>query len=407
MTPAMTGPDAPTHPIFADYTAADPRAALHAMTADAVSVEPRTGALIVTSYALVRDLLMHPALTNMPQHDPLVRAGLSDRQIALHRPVIEFFRAWGGHHAEVRRRLLPAFGRQQLQPVLPSLREVCAGLLRDLRERREPDDWIERFCRPYCLAVLASVFGSTLAQMDALAASTDGLMAYVAKPASHLDDDLAHQARASMARARDAVRETVLDTPRTLLAKALRSIADDPRLGEAVAVAVAVQIITGTMDPLAATLTEALLRRHTAPGTDRTADEPGYARNAEEYTEETLRLSCPFRFAVRYATAELDIAGHRVHTGQRVLLVLGSANLDEDFFPEPLAFRPGDRDNRHLAFGRGAHMCIGSQLARAAVTILTEALDGGDFRVEADPATLRRAGHLGADQITGLRVHVR
>jgi cytochrome P450 len=254
--------------------------------------------------------------------------------------------------------------------------------------------------------VLASVFGSTLAQMDALAASTDGLMAYVAKPGSHLDDDLAHQARASMARARDAVRETVLDAPRTLLAKARRSIADDPRFGEAVAVAVAVQIITGTMDPLAATLTEALLR-HTAPGTDRTAGEPGHARNAEGYTEETLRLSCPFRLAVRYATAALDVAGHRVRTGQRVLLVLGSANLDEDFFPEPLAFRPGDRDNRHLAFGRGAHMCIGSQLARAAVAILTEALDEGYFRVEADHATLRRAGHLGADQITGLRVHVR
>jgi cytochrome P450 len=399
VTTDRNGQGTAVHPIFADYSSSDPRTALRAMAAERITREPKTGALIVSAYDLAHELLLHPALTNMPTDDPLTKAGLSPRQIDLHRPVVMFFRAWGGHHGEVRRRLLPAFSRQAIHPVLPQLEDACAALLRDIREDAEPENWIDRFCRPYCLAVLAAVFGATVAQMDLLAASTDGLMAYLAKPGSHLDDTLAVHARASMDQARAAVRELVLERPVTGLAKALRSMADDPGLGESVAVAVAVQIITGTMDPLAATLSETILR-FAEPGSGRPSTTDGYA-------EETLRLSCPFRFAVRYATQELDIQGHVVHPGQRVLLVIGAANLDENFFPEALAFQPGYRENRHLAFGRGAHMCIGATLARAAVNILLTTLTAACYAVEADPATLRRTGHLGADQITRLEVLIR
>ncbi|WP_045743589.1 cytochrome P450 [Actinoplanes rectilineatus] len=378
------------HPIFADYRDSDPRAALREMTARPVSVEPRTGALIVTAHPLVQRLLLDPGLTNMPQRDPL--DGLPPERIALHRPVTDFFRAWGGHHAEVRRRLLPIFGRHHLNPLLPRLRETAGELLRGLRATAEPADWVRDFCRPYCLAVLGAVFGASDHDMDVLARSTDGLMAYVAKSGSARDDDLAVRARASIEQAGAAVRAIVLDAPASELAVALRSIADDPALGRPVAVAVAVQIITGTMDPLTTALTETLLHR---------AD-PGAG-----FTDEVLRLSCPFRFAVRYATRDMEVEGHRVRAGQRVLLVLGAANLDEDVFPEPLEFRPDGRENRHLAFGRGAHMCIGSGLARAAIGVAADALATADVTVEADPATLRRAGHLGADQILGLTVRAR
>ncbi|TQF08010.1 cytochrome P450 [Kitasatospora acidiphila] len=383
------------HAIFADYSTSDPRAALHAMTAQPVSREPSTGALLVTSYQLVQELLLHPALTNMAQRDPLADADLTAQQVELHRPVLRFFQAWGHHHTMVRDRLRPAFSRSACAPILHQLALDCAELLEQLSTESVPVDWIDRFCRPYALRLLAALFGATSAQLDTLAGATEGLMAYLAKPRAHLDDEVGGRARESLTMAQAAVRDTVLAEPTAPLALALREIADDTGLGEQTAVAVAVQIITGTLDPLAAALAEAAQRYQSSAA----------ARPYRAAADEALRLSCPFRFAVRYATEEFRIAGHTVLPGQRVLLVLGSANLDEEVFPDPLAFLPG-REARPLSFGWGVHHCVGATLARGALDILARTLDEGGRTLEVVPGSLRRVGHLGADQITALMVRV-
>jgi cytochrome P450 len=49
---------------------------------------------------------------------------------------------------------------------------------------------------------------------------------------------------------------------------------------------------------------------------------------------------------------------------------LGSANRDEDIFPEPFRFDVSRTPNRHLAFGFGPHHCVGAALARMALNAL-------------------------------------
>lgn len=94
----------------------------------------------------------------------------------------------------------------------------------------------------------------------------------------------------------------------------------------------------------------------------RLGEEPELAGNA---AEESLRWTSPVRHFLRYATEDTDVAGVAIPKGGSVLLSYPSANRDEDVFADPMIFdvrRPNA--DRHLAFGGGAHFCLGAQFAR-------------------------------------------
>jgi cytochrome P450 len=80
--------------------------------------------------------------------------------------------------------------------------------------------------------------------------------------------------------------------------------------------------------------------------------------------EELLRWETPVMAVARVATREIELAGCPVHAGDQVLALIGAANLDDNDLPDARRLR-WDRDvNRHLAFGSGIHLCLGSHLAR-------------------------------------------
>ncbi|OBI52696.1 cytochrome [Mycobacterium sp. E796] len=80
--------------------------------------------------------------------------------------------------------------------------------------------------------------------------------------------------------------------------------------------------------------------------------------------EEQLRVTTPIQNLYRYTRADYRIADVTIPTGSRVLLSFGAANRDPTAFEDPDEYR-ADRDPRtHVAFGYGAHMCLGAPLAR-------------------------------------------
>jgi cytochrome P450 len=70
----------------------------------------------------------------------------------------------------------------------------------------------------------------------------------------------------------------------------------------------------------------------------------------------------------------MEVAGVQMRTGERVILLLTSANRDEREFDEPDEFRWNREMRRHLAFGQGLHFCIGSHLARLEGKVLIDEL---------------------------------
>jgi cytochrome P450 len=111
--------------------------------------------------------------------------------------------------------------------------------------------------------------------------------------------------------------------------------------------------------------------------------------------EEFLRVGAPQFALARTAKRDVELGGQRIAKGDRVLLVWASGNRDESVFAradEVLI----DRDpNRHMAFGLGAHRCLGSTLARRQIQVALAAVLRRlpDFQV--DHSRLVRAETIG------------
>jgi cytochrome P450 len=81
--------------------------------------------------------------------------------------------------------------------------------------------------------------------------------------------------------------------------------------------------------------------------------------------EELLRYTNPLETATpRYTREDTTIAGVTIPRGALVLAVIASANRDEGQFDDPDRLDITREKNRHVAFGQGAHFCLGAPLAR-------------------------------------------
>jgi cytochrome P450 len=89
--------------------------------------------------------------------------------------------------------------------------------------------------------------------------------------------------------------------------------------------------------------------------------------------EEALRLSSPNQGMFRLVREDTELDGVPLPKGTMIWAMFGSANRDVAVFPDPDRFDP-ERPNlkESLAFGRGAHFCIGAPLARLELRVLFE-----------------------------------
>ncbi|MBA4538171.1 cytochrome P450 [Bacillus aquiflavi] len=90
--------------------------------------------------------------------------------------------------------------------------------------------------------------------------------------------------------------------------------------------------------------------------------------------EEILRYESPTQMTARTAAEEVELNGNMIKKGDQVYLMLGAANRDPRIFTEPHKLDITRNPNPHLAFGYGAHFCIGSTLARLEAQIAMQTL---------------------------------
>lgn len=120
------------------------------------------------------------------------------------------------------------------------------------------------------------------------------------------------------------------------------------------------------------------------------------------FVEETLRYESPFRGHYRHVLRDTELQGVELPANSHLLLLWGAANRDPHHFVDAGEFRLDRPDaKRHIAFGKGVHLCVGAALARLeAATVLRMLLEGTTWVEAVDvgpwlPSILvRRLAHL-------------
>ncbi|HEY2048542.1 MAG TPA: cytochrome P450 [Caulobacteraceae bacterium] len=90
--------------------------------------------------------------------------------------------------------------------------------------------------------------------------------------------------------------------------------------------------------------------------------------------DESIRWTTPVRHFMRSAAQDTTVRGQAIAKGEWLMLCYPSGNRDEEVFEDPDEFRVDRSPNRHLAFGYGAHLCLGQHLAKMEMRILWEEL---------------------------------
>lgn len=88
--------------------------------------------------------------------------------------------------------------------------------------------------------------------------------------------------------------------------------------------------------------------------------------------DESIRWITPVKTFMRTATEDTELAGRSLSKDDWLMLCYASGNRDEEVFDDPNAFRVDRKANKHLAFGYGAHVCLGQHLAKMEMRILWE-----------------------------------
>jgi cytochrome P450 len=104
--------------------------------------------------------------------------------------------------------------------------------------------------------------------------------------------------------------------------------------------------------------------------------------------EESIRWTTPVKTFMRTATQDVSFADRDLKKGDWLMLCYASGNRDEAVFEAPDSFRVDRKPNRHLAFGYGAHLCLGQHLAKMEMRILWEELLPrlSDLALDGEPA---------------------
>ena len=90
--------------------------------------------------------------------------------------------------------------------------------------------------------------------------------------------------------------------------------------------------------------------------------------------EETIRWVTPVKSFFRTATEDYELKGRQLKKDDSILLCYPSGNRDEEVFENPFDFKVDRNPNKHLAFGHGAHLCLGKYLAKIEMEIFYEEL---------------------------------
>jgi len=308
-------------------------------------------AWLVTGYAEMRRLLAddrlgrsHPDPENAPRISGSVLLGGPQGDYETERE----------RHAKMRRLLTPAFSARRMTALRPRVQELVDGLLDRLTETAPPADLHERFSVPLPILVICELLGVPYEDRDHFRKLSDGIgeMRDRRRGAEALErfieytGELLRRKKAEPAEDvySDLAAADIPDREAALLAAGLLFAGHETTVN---------RIDYGTLLLLANPDQRELVVRDPS--------------RVPALVEEILRVAAANQGngITRYAHDDIEVSGVTIRKGEALVLPPAVANRDPSVYPDPDRFDiTRESPAPHLAFGHGAHFCLGASLAR-------------------------------------------
>lgn len=275
-------------------------------------------------------------------------------------------------HRKRRRIVSSGFTPEAVRIRQPRLVEVCDQIIDDVCEKGSCD-LVSDIAAPLPLIMIADMLGFTQEAWPKLLEWSDTMLMSQGSP----DPDALDKATAAYGEWFEYVSALIDERRRAwsaddLLGVLVQAEVDGERLDDASLVHEALLILVGGDETTRHVISggmEALMRDRAQ--FDGLRADRGLLESAGE---EMLRWVSPIKNMNRTATRDVELHGQTIKAGQNVLLLYPSANRDETVFDNPESFDITRHPNDHLAFGFGAHMCLGNRLARAELVTMVDRL---------------------------------
>jgi cytochrome P450 len=285
-------------------------------------------------------------------------------------------------HTRLRKVLTPEFTMRRLSRLVPRIEAIVNDQLDLMSMKDGPVDLVEDFAMPVPALTICELLGVPASEREEF------------QRRSVARFDLGGAATASLSAVsesvvyfRELVRAQRLAPTDGLLGELVRrhgdELADDELAG------LADGLLTGGFETTASMIslgTLAMLRSPELFGRVRGDDEA-----IGGVVDELLRHQSVVQVAfLRIARKDVVVAGTRIRAGDIVACSLSQANRDPSVYARPDEIRPERAAGQHLAFGHGAHRCIGAELAKMELRIAYPALARRfpEMRLAVDPGAL-------------------
>ncbi|GAA1228896.1 cytochrome P450 [Kitasatospora nipponensis] len=281
-------------------------------------------------------------------------------------------------HGAIRHLLVTALHEQSPLAMADRVTEIATAHVAALRGQGRPVDLVRQFARPVALRTMSEFLGVEAPDgprfeelSNAIVRSMDaGLDPSRAEPGTLARGELSRLVEGWL---RDsdgtgfigAARRAALASPQVppaLLANSLRAV------------------LHAGYESVSRLLGNALARLVADPALLAGAGDPP---RLEGLVEELIRLDGPVQADARVATQDRVVGAETIRRGEVVVLFLAAANRDPDVFAHPDDVDPGRRRGVHVAFGRGAHACLGASLATSQLRAVLTALAGSGLHLTA------------------------
>ncbi|HWY54541.1 MAG TPA: cytochrome P450 [Terriglobales bacterium] len=372
-------------------------------TEDPVLWDPFLHAWVVTRYCDVTQVLLDFSALRTPTPEQLSQMGLADLSPIASVMVKQMLFMDPPAHTRLRGLCSQAFTPRRVDALRQHIQDIANQLLDSVLPLGEMDV-ISDFAAPLPAIVTAELLGVPIAhhvQLKRWSADFAEMLGNfqhnpnrTKRVRSSLDEMTTYF--------REAIREQRVHPVEGLVSSLLTAEIDGDRLSEEEIVASLIVTMVGGQETTTNLIANGILSLLRNPDVmEELRNDLSLITTA---VEELLRYESPSQHTARLATEDIELGGKKIQKRQAVIAVMGAANRDPERFPDPDRLDIRRKENRHVAFGFGAHFCFGAPLARIEGQIAFSTILRRLHNLQLKPGPITWRENLGLRGLTALPV---